>query len=100
MRPDANDLEGASRELKYYWARFNELTIQDEILVIQKSIDDGLTQIFCAIVPQASKQEIFEQAHGSPSGGRFGVQKTLNKLKQLFYWVQMSNDVKDWCLNA
>ena len=76
MRPEANDLEGASRELKYYWARFNELTVQDGILGIQKSIDDSPTKIFCAIVPQASKQEILEQAHGSPSGGHFGVQKT------------------------
>ena len=54
VRPDANDLEGASRERKYYWARFNKLTVQDGILGIQKSIDDGPTQIFCAIVPQAS----------------------------------------------
>ena len=76
LKPDANDLEGASRELKYYWAHFNKLTLQDGILGIQKSIDDGPNQIFCAIVPQASKQEILEQAHGSPSGGHFGVQKT------------------------
>ena len=32
VMPDANELEGASRELKYYWARFNELTVQDGIL--------------------------------------------------------------------
>ena len=95
-----HDLEGASREPKYYWARFNELTVQDEILGILKSIDDGPTQIFCAIVPQASKQEVLEQAHGSPSRGHFGVQKTLEKLYQRYYWVQMSNDVKDWCFKC
>ena len=76
MKPDANDLKEASRELKYYWARFNELTVQDGILGIQNSIDDNPTQIFCAIVPQASKQKILEQANGSPSGGHFCVQKT------------------------
>ena len=59
MRPDANELEIASRELIYYWARFNKLTVQNGILGKQKLIDDGPTKIFCAIVPQASKQEIF-----------------------------------------
>ena len=32
VKPDANDLEEASLELKYYWARFNKLTVQDGIL--------------------------------------------------------------------
>ena len=76
VRPYANDFEGASRELKYYWTRFNELTVQDGIFGIQKSIDDGSTQIFCAIVHQATKKEFLEQAHGSFSGGHFGVQTT------------------------
>ena len=55
-------MEGAGRELRYYWARFDELTIEDGILGILNPIEDGLDRRFCAIVPQ---QEILELAQGS-----------------------------------
>ena len=85
-RPKAEQIEGASRELRYYWARFDELTIEDGILGILNSIEDGPDRRFCAIVPQQAKQEILEFAHGSSTGKHFRVQKTVEKLKQRFNW--------------
>ena len=75
-------MEGAGRELRYYWARFDKLIIEDGILGILNPIEDGPDRRFCAIVPQQAKQEILELAHGSSAGGHFGVQKTVDKLKQ------------------
>ena len=72
-RLKAEQMERTGRELRYYWARFNELTIEDGILGILNSIEDGPDRRFCAIVPQQAKQEIFELAHGSSAGGHFGV---------------------------
>ena len=57
-KPKAEQMENAGRELRYYWARFDELTIEDGILGILKSIEDGPDRRFCAIVPQQAKQEI------------------------------------------
>ena len=56
-KPKAEQMEGAGRELRYYWARFDELTIEDGILGIFNPIEDGPDRRFCAIVPQQSKQE-------------------------------------------
>ena len=72
-RPKAEQIEGAYRELRYYWARFDELTIEDAILEILNPIKDGPDQRFCAIVPQQSKKNILEFAHGSSAGKHFGV---------------------------
>ena len=70
-RPEAEEMEGSGSELCYYWARFEELEIEDNILGIKIAINDGATVQFCAIVPNASKQEILELAHASAAGGHF-----------------------------
>ena len=91
-------MEGVGRELKYYWARFDELAIEDGILGVCNPVEDGPDTQFCAIVPHAAKQEILELAHSSAAGGHFRVQKTIDKLKQRFYWNHLAKDVQDWCL--
>ena len=55
------------------------------------------TSTFRAIVPKRLRQKILELAHSSAGGGHFGVQKTINKLKQRFHWNRMTRDVRDWC---
>ena len=51
-------MEGTGRKLRYYWARFDEHTIKDEILGILNSIEDGPDWRFCSIVPKQAMQEI------------------------------------------
>jgi hypothetical protein len=40
---------------------------------------------------------ILEEAHDSPSGGHFGVNKTLGKIRKHFYWSSCKQDVEHWC---
>ena len=72
-RPKAEQMDDAGRELRYYWARFDELTIEDGILGILNPIWEGPNRQFYAIVTQQAKQEILELADGSSAGGHFGV---------------------------
>ena len=97
QRPREEQIEGAPQELWYYWSRFDELTIQDGILCLRTAIGDGPDTILRAVVPQSARQEILEMAHGSATGGHFGVQKTTEKLKQRFHWMRITRDVKYWC---
>lgn len=38
-----------------------------------------------------------QETHDSPSGGHFGVNKTLEKIRKRFYWANCKLDVKKWC---
>ena len=67
-RPKAEQMDGAGRELRYYWARFDKPSIEDGIFGILNPIEDGPNRKFCAIVSQQAKQEILELAHGSSTG--------------------------------
>ncbi|MBJ5459456.1 hypothetical protein JGG43_23820 [Salmonella enterica subsp. enterica serovar Typhimurium] len=42
-------------------------------------------------------EDVLQQMHDSPSGGRFGVTKTLAKVKERFYWLRLRGDVENWC---
>jgi len=42
-------------------------------------------------------REVLEQAHDSPSGGHFGINKTLEKIRRRFYWATCKGDVEEWC---
>ena len=44
-------MEGVGRDLRYYWARFDELAIEDGILGVRNPVEDGPDTQFCAIVP-------------------------------------------------
>ena len=90
-------MEGPSRELRYYWARFNELLMKDGILGLLNNSDDGVTTTFRSIVPKRARQTILELAHILAGGRHFGIQKTENKLKQRFHWNRMTRNVHDWC---
>ena len=93
-------MEGVGRDLKYYWARFDEIAIKDGILGVRNPVEDRPITQFSAIVPNAAKQEILELAHSSEADGHFGVQKTIDKLKQRFHWNHLAKDVHDWCMKC
>jgi hypothetical protein len=41
--------------------------------------------------------DVLTELHVGPSGGHLGVYKTLNKIWQSYYWIQVRHDVEKWC---
>ncbi|PNF15527.1 hypothetical protein B7P43_G16595 [Cryptotermes secundus] len=48
-------------------------------------------------IPRSRVKDVLSELHGGPSGGHFGVNKTLNKVRQRFYWLQARTDIEKWC---
>ena len=46
---------------------------------------------------QISAGEVLRQLHDNPTVGHLGENKTLDKVRQRFYWAKCSADVRDWC---
>ena len=49
------------------------------------------------VVPQLLRKEVFEQLHGSPTCGHFGVTKTLARIRERFFWPRCRQSVEEWC---
>ena len=53
------------------------------------------------IIPKEMRKEIFYQLHDSPmSGGHFGVEKTLARIKQRFWWPSLKTSVEKHIANC
>ncbi|KAJ8982293.1 hypothetical protein NQ317_008022 [Molorchus minor] len=44
----------------------------------------------------ARVNEVLQEVHGGVAGVHFGVNKTLNKVQERFYWLRSRADVEDW----
>ena len=49
------------------------------------------------VLPKQMVQEVLSLAHEAPSAGHLGVDKTLAKVRDRFYWPTMFNDVNRYC---
>ena len=49
------------------------------------------------ILPACFHKEVLHELHAGVVGGHLGQDKTLNCLKEHFYWPGHWSDVNDWC---
>lgn len=46
------------------------------------------------VIPKALRKELLEVAHQDPLSGHLGVEKTLTRLRESYYWPKMHQDVQ------
>ncbi len=46
------------------------------------------------IVPKTLRNHVLKRLHDSVTSGHFGVRKTLERIKQRFYWIGCRDDVR------
>ncbi|GFX60143.1 retrovirus-related Pol polyprotein from transposon 412 [Trichonephila clavipes] len=59
--------------------------------------DDGKTFRWQLILPKTRVSTVLKELHGSPTGGHFGVMKTLQKVRERFYRNKVRSGVEKCC---
>ena len=85
------------RKMAQLW---DQLLIKDGVLCRYFENVAGTGGVAQLIVPDNLKNEMLQGVHEDVGGGHFGVEKTVAKLKERFYWPGHYNDVKNWCANC
>ena len=49
------------------------------------------------VVPATKIREVLLEIHNEGSGPHLGINKTLSKVRERFYWVRCRKDVENWC---
>ena len=93
------DMEGqcisrATRRLLQIW---DQLVVQNGVLCRKFADTDGIGVTLQVLIPHALREEVLSNMHESPLAGHLGVDKTLARLRERFYWPGYHDDVKDWC---
>jgi transposase InsO family protein len=99
-RPKWSDISARCVEYKQWWGEWEALEIKDGILCRRWVSDVHKTDVYLPAVPASLQPVVLQQVHDGAQGGHFGREKTLQKLKALYYWPQRRRSVVVWCANC
>ena len=95
-KPGGSGLDGLSTQVRVYVSQWEQLQLYNNLLYRKWYDPKTRDTAPLLIVPREWVPEVLKQAHDAPSGGHFGIRKTLAKLLQKFYWSGMRRDVQHW----
>ena len=90
QRPWQELLEGNTLVVWFSWSRFDELNNTNGIICLRIPVGDEPETTLPAILFRAARQEILKLAPRSRVGGDFGVQKTVELIKQRLHWLKIA----------
>ena len=82
---------------KAYWSQWDSLQLVNGVLFQSWETPAGDKVIRQLVLPRDLQPQVLQQFHGAPTAGHLGVNKTLGRIKEGFYWVQCSKDVRAYC---
>ncbi|POS82547.1 hypothetical protein EPUL_004988, partial [Erysiphe pulchra] len=97
QRPRWEDVSPLNSRVKSYWAQWDSLILEDGLLKRSLENEEGVAARNQLVIPRSRVPEVLRKLHDGTSGGHFGIKKTLEKVRERFYWVNCKEDVKDWC---
>jgi len=66
------------------------------VLVRRWQSADGRKKTAQVVVSQRKVDEFLTELHGDASGGHLGANKTMDKIRQRYYWLRLRDDVERW----
>ena len=71
--------------------------VSNGVLTRRFEDEEGKTAVYQWVVPRKQRKDILHHLHDGPLGAHLGENKTLQKLKERFYWPGHTADVREWC---
>ena len=90
--PDDGQLFLLNPEGKYYWTNKECFEIKHGV-VWQR---DPKRDILRLLVPESLRSEVMYLNHDIPSAGHQGVDRTLSRVKEKYFWRNMTKDIKEY----
>ncbi|UYV82442.1 K02A2.6-like, partial [Cordylochernes scorpioides] len=99
-KPSWEDVAPYSPKTKSLWSLWNSLTLRDGVLYRKWESEDGKHESWKLVLPRSHVPLALQEMHSSPTGGHFGIRKTLAKARERFCWPESRADVEKWCRNC
>ena len=97
QRPPWEEVAPSSKATQGLWTMFDSLRLSRGVL--QRAFTTAATgeEQWQVVVPSGLQEAVLKAMHGAGGSGHFGVNKTLRRLRQSFYWGRQKRDVADFC---
>ena len=95
-KPKWEEIAHCGVATKAYWAEWKRLRVRNGVIGREWENKNGTKVLHQVILPRSLVKEILRQAHSEPWSGHMGVRKTLERLRQRYFWYEMKVDVRTW----
>ena len=94
-RPPWTKISGMNNRVKSYWSQFQRLCIYNDYLC-RIWFEAKKPDKYQIIIPKGLREIVLQQCHITVIGGHFGVRKTLEKVRQKYYWAGLYSFVEQY----
>lgn len=81
------EVQGASKATKSLSAQRNRLQLENGVLYRKWETEDGHGTRLQLVLPQSLVPDVLSALHDAPSAGHLGVAKTVERVRERFYWL-------------
>ena len=99
-RPSWNTVSSGTSAHKTLWRHWDRLKVEAGMLYREFTMDENSETILQLIIPADKRTEVVRYFHDIPSSGHLGAEKTLEKVRNSFYWPAMKQYIQDYCLTC
>ena len=97
QRPPSSVSQGKSRKFQLLLQQWNQLYVNGGLLFRRYEDCQGNEQYAQLVLPESLTAEVLNSLHSGVAGGHLGEEKTLERLRERFYWPGHTEDVRKWC---
>lgn len=94
--PSRDEVAQFSPAVRNFWLNWDSITLKDGILYRKLTLADK-KEVQQLLVPKILRQNILQMCHDDLFLAHQGVNKTIHKVKNHFYWYRMGEDIKMSC---
>lgn len=98
-RPKWEVKSNMNSKIKTYWSQWDRIVIENDILYRKwfhiKTSDVSLQ----LVLPDKHVTQVLTMLHSDPTSGHLGVNRTMAKVRQRFYWVGIKQEKNAYIVN-
>ena len=96
-RPTWDEISHTNDEIKTYWAQWSCIVLHNGVLCRKYFDTKTDTHSLQIILPKGLREKVLTQLHDHVTAGHLGYMKTIEKVKQRFYWYNYREYIENWC---
>ncbi|VDI51010.1 Hypothetical predicted protein [Mytilus galloprovincialis] len=96
QRPQYNEVSGKGYSIRSLWSQFGFLEVHGDV-VVRRHMDCELNVVkLQAVIPMSERKQVLQCCHETKCSGHLGIHKTIEKIRQSFYWPGLQSDVRTY----
>ena len=95
-RPLRPEISKESKEARYIYSYWNQLTIRHGVLCRWKKVPGRSRRIPQIVLPMDCRKEVLDWCHGSTLAGHLGLRRSMDLLCQRYWWPGIKKDTQRW----